>query len=219
VRTILTPIADALAIAHRSGVAHRDIKPSNILAAPPSDSPGGEPILKLVDFGAAKRAADRARGFQSTGGQVGMITFDYSAPEQVNKAYGSTGPWSDVFSLAVLCVEMCAGRHPWRHLDLLEAMDLATNRQTRPTPRMMGVTFDDPAVDDAVERLFLRALAVEHTDRHPDAGAFWRDLDAALRGESTDAAPTAAPSARGVSIMWYIIPLGLIAALVWWLVG
>ncbi len=219
---ILTPIAEALAIAHRSGVAHRDIKPSNILAATPPD--GGEPVLKLVDFGAAKRAADRARGFQSTGGQVGMITFDYSAPEQVNKAYGSSGPWSDVFSLAVLCVEMCAGRHPWRHLDLLAAMDLATNRQTRPTPRAMGVTFDDAAVDDAVERVFRKALAVDRDQRPQDAEAFWSALDEALRGQRSEDLPTTikAPVPRGVSILGYVWLAGLLAVvggLVWWLIG
>lgn len=221
---LLTPIADALTIAHRSGVAHRDIKPSNILAAPPSDDPDGEPILKLVDFGAAKRAADRARGFQSTGGQVGMITFDYSAPEQVNKAYGSTGPWSDVFSLAVLCVEMCAGRHPWRHLDLLTAMDRATDKQTRPTPRTMGVSFDDPAVDDAVEALFVRALAVEHARRPADAETFWAAFGAALRGEapaqSTAEHATPEAASSGASLLGYvylIVGLGALAGLGWWL--
>lgn len=218
---ILTPVAEALAIAHRSGVAHRDIKPSNILAATPPDDPSGEPVLKLVDFGAAKRAADRARGFQSTGGKVGMITFDYSAPEQVNKAYGSTGPWSDVFSLAVLCVEMCAGRHPWRHLDLLAAMDRATHRENRPTPRTMGVGFDDPAVDNAVERVFQKALAVDHARRPQDAGAFWTALEEALRGERpTGLPPTAQLSTGGVSVLGYVYLLALLGAvggLAWWL--
>lgn len=216
VHALLAPIADALAIAHRHGVAHRDIKPSNILVTRTAD---GDALLKLVDFGAAKRAADRARGFQSTGGEIGMVTFDYSAPEQVNKAYGSTGPWSDVFSLAVLVVEMVAGRHPWRHLDLLAAMDLATSREARPTPRALGVELADPAVADAVDAVFTRALAVEPERRQRDVAQLWAELGAALDGRAPDAPPGSDQNGAtgGVSLMWYAIPLGLIAALIWWL--
>lgn len=209
---LLTPVADALTIAHRHGVAHRDVKPSNVLVVP---GPAG-PTLKLVDFGAAKLAAERARGFQSTGGRVGMVTFDYSAPEQLNKAYGATGPWSDVFALALLAVELMAGRHPWRHLDLLTAMDRAVDRRTRPTPRTMGVD-----VTDAVEAVFARALAVDPTARYPDAGAFWNTLTAARRGEAPAPAPPP-PEGRGISVMGYVIAAGaiaIIAAMAWWLIA
>lgn len=159
----LAPIAEALTIAHRAGVAHRDIKPSNILF--------DGPALKLVDFGAAKLEADRARGFESTGGQVGMISFRYAAPEQVSKAYGSSGPWSDVYALALVLVELCAGRHPFAGLDFLAAMEATLDPDARPTLRAQDV-----AVSDAVEAVVAKALAVEHAARYPDVATFWRAL-------------------------------------------
>src|SRR5262249_23511007 len=48
---IMIQIAKALSKAHRVGVIHRDIKPDNIFLM---DSEGGEPFVKLLDFGTAK---------------------------------------------------------------------------------------------------------------------------------------------------------------------
>lgn len=166
---LMTPIAEALRTAHRRGIAHRDLKPSNIICAGAPTAPQ----LKLIDFGAAKRAADRARGFDSTGGALGMVTYQYSAPEQLDKTHGSSGPWTDVHALALVLVEILAGRHPWAGFDILRTME-AVGAKERPTPRRLDVE-----VSKAVEAVFAQALHRDPKRRHGDAGAFWDALNAA----------------------------------------
>lgn len=183
---LLEPVAQGLAQAHAAGVAHRDFKPSNVLVV----GDVAAPTLKLVDFGAAKVAADRARGFDSTGGVVGMITYQYSAPEQLSRTYGATGPWSDVYALALVVTELLLGRHPWAGRDVLHIMDGVLDEAVRPTPGAHGLTLPKP-----VEALLTRALAVDPKARPRDAGAFWAALRAAADGRSK---PSAGRAIRGV---------------------
>lgn len=170
---LLEPVARALGEAHRRGVAHRDLKPANIICAGPERRP------VVVDFGAAKVAAERAGGFDSTGGAPAMVTFAYSAPEQLDRSLGSTGPWSDVHALALIVVELMAGRRAWGAADPLAMMAAVTDPQRRPTPRTLG-----SRVSDAVEGVFRDALAVRPDRRPPDSTALWSRLWAARTGRS-----------------------------------
>ena len=183
---LLEPVALALTQAHAAGVAHRDFKPSNVLVV----GDPAAPDLKLVDFGAAKVAADRARGFDSTGGVVGMVTYLYSAPELLSRTYGATGPWTDVYALALVITELLLGRHPWAGRDVLHIMDGVLDEKVRPTPGAHGA-----AQPKAVEALLARALAVDPTARPRDMAAFWPALRAAADGRSK---PSAGQALRGV---------------------
>src|SRR5262249_31120187 len=68
---LVATLAEAIQVAHQSGVVHRDLKPANILLAP-----DGTP--KVTDFGLARRLEDGGRLTQ-TGVPVG--TPGYMAPE------------------------------------------------------------------------------------------------------------------------------------------
>lgn len=188
---LMTPVARALERAHNfSGpegpisIVHRDLKPENIFVA----KVAGEEVVKILDFGIgkAKSVASQVAGRASqTHSRLASFTPAYGAPEQwVPKRYGQTGPWTDVWGLALTLVEVLAAR-PIIDGDQAAMMGTALDPTRRPTPRNEGVE-----VDDAVEAAFARALAVDPRDRPGDAGLFWNELLAALGMEAEFVAPS-----------------------------
>ena len=198
---VLEPIAQALAITHKNGIAHRDIKPSNIFLV--DDLKHDRPVPKLLDFGIAKVADRSRRGFMSTGHQVSAFSVGYAAPEQFDKKWGSTGPWTDVYALALVCVELLIGRHPVEGSTVIGIITRIMNDAERPTPRAYGV-----ALPDATEAVFRRALAVPTQERHGDVGEFWRDLRASVKR------PGLGPRARNIALALSLVALGILVTLV-----
>jgi eukaryotic-like serine/threonine-protein kinase len=172
---LLDPASEALALAHRKGVAHRDVKPGNIFVI---GDARGDATVKLLDFGIAKVATDAqkmAGTFAKTSGQVTSFTPAYGAPEQFSRLHGSTGPWTDVFALALIAVETVAGREPLEGDDFVQLAVASGNADRRPTPRTLGVS-----VSDEVEAVFAKALAIKPADRWQTAGEFWNALRVAV---------------------------------------
>jgi serine/threonine-protein kinase len=202
---LLDPVADAMAFAHAQGVVHRDLNPSNIFVAHAQ----GSSKLKVLDFGVAKVISDHALSLGprvATIGQIRMFTPAYAAPEQFHDALGAIGPYTDVYSFAVLVVELLADRAPIEGEHIGEYADRALDPERRPTPRSMGVV-----VGDAVEAVLARAVTVDPSQRPRDIGEFWGMLkNAATRdahqsrslGEVGFPQPAgmAAPSARGAQV-------------------
>ena len=201
---LLDPVAEAMAFAHAQGVVHRDLNPSNIFVA---HVQGGS-SLKVLDFGVAKVVSDAlALGPRAaTIGQIRMFTPAYAAPEQFHDTLGPIGPYTDVYSFAVMLVELLADRTPIDGEHIGDFADRAIDPSRRPTPRSMGIT-----VGDAVEAVIARAVTVDPTQRPCDIGEFWGMLkNAATRdakqgrgaGEVGFPSPPlmAAPSARGSDI-------------------
>jgi eukaryotic-like serine/threonine-protein kinase len=170
---LLDPAAAALAIAHSRGIAHRDVKPANFFVI--GDPRGVEAHVKVLDFGIAKVMADHAVSAASqaqTGKEISAFTPNYGAPEQFSRTHGATGPWTDVFAMALILVEMMRGGGP--ALDGEDFIQLAVasrDPHVRPSPRRFGIE-----VPEAVEQVFLRALAVSPVDRYPTMGQFWAGL-------------------------------------------
>jgi serine/threonine protein kinase len=166
---LLDPIAEGLAVAHTQGIAHRDVKPANVFIS--TDPEGKTLSVKLLDFGIAKVVQDAQKtggAFQKTAGQVTAFTPNYGAPEQFSRQFGATGPWTDVFALALVVIECAAGRRLLQSNDIVDMARMATDPQRRPTPRLFGVE-----ASDAVEAVFARAVAVHPRARFATAGAFW----------------------------------------------
>lgn len=179
---ILTPVARALEVAHRfpgpSGtvcVVHRDIKPANIFLT----KMRGVDVIKILDFGIAQ-ARDNMNviaGQMTHSSDTIPLAFTprYGAPEQwAPKRFGTTGPWTDVWGLAITYLELLAGRAAIDG-DPVAIMGTVLDEKRRPTPRTEGVR-----VPDVVETVMQRALALHPRDRHPDAGAFWDEMEQAL---------------------------------------
>ena len=97
-KSILYPILDGLEIVHGANFLHRDIKPNNIIIRDEDDSP------VLLDFGAARQAmGTRSRSVAS------MLTPGY-APIERYSSQGNQGPWTDIYSLGVVCYRALTGQ-------------------------------------------------------------------------------------------------------------
>lgn len=171
---LLDSAARALALAHEQGIAHRDIKPANLFLA----EVGGRKTLKVLDFGIAKVVTESesfTKAFEETGASLQAFTARYGSPEQFSRRYGATGPWSDVFSLALVLIEAVTGRSALEGVDAAQLFIAAADTTRRPTLRAQGVE-----VGDAIEGVLNHALAVDPKERYPNAGQFWDALLTAL---------------------------------------
>lgn len=196
---LLEPAARALAIAHEQKVAHRDVKPANLFVT----QVGGRRTIKVLDFGIAKILSEhhsKTGMFEATAMGPSAFTPRYGAPEQFNKKRGASGPWTDVFALALIFVELVTARRALEGDDPTQLYVASADASARPTLRARGIE-----TTDAVEGVLEKALAVDPRDRWRDVGAFWDALEGAVRGGTgvrrgsrPDEAPRAtAPSRPG----------------------
>ena len=190
VMAMLEPVAIALEVAHMQGIAHRDIKPDNLFVV--GDARAVEGMVKVLDFGSAKVMADPAgAALAKTGNTVTALTPRYAAPEHYSRSYGATGPWTDVFALALVMLEvMREGIPVFAEEDVTELAKRSCDLARRPTPRAIGLP-----VSSAVDAVFAKALAVAPSTRYRSAAAFWGALHQAM---FPDAATWTAGLASGV---------------------
>ncbi|AUX39991.1 uncharacterized protein SOCE26_013860 [Sorangium cellulosum] len=202
---LLDPAARALAVAHAQRIAHRDIKPENLFLA----EAGGRRSLKVLDFGIAKvllEPLSPTEALATTTAGPPVLTPRYGAPEQFDRRFGATGPWTDVFALALVFVELVTGRPALEGDSVAALYSAAVHPHQRPTLRGRGAAAPEP-----VERVLLRALGVAPRERYPDAGAFWDALLAA-EGLSPGAQAATAAELQGDGAAWPP-PAGAAAAL------
>ncbi|HVV85367.1 MAG TPA: serine/threonine-protein kinase, partial [Kofleriaceae bacterium] len=157
---IARDVLDALDYAHTAtgpdgrplGLVHRDVSPGNILVSRRGD-------VKLTDFGIA-RAVERSHHTEA-----GILKgkYGYMSPEQVSG--GELDGKSDVFSLAIVLVEMVMAR---RLFSAASDLDVLLMVRSANLERMQRHADELPADLRAIAE---RALRRRPDDRWPTAGA------------------------------------------------
>ncbi|MCL2448175.1 MAG: protein kinase, partial [Polyangiaceae bacterium] len=180
---VAAQVADALAAAHAAGIVHRDVKPSNVFLLA-SHTAGGEPRVKLVDFGVA--TADDAK-LTRTGAIVG--TPAYMAPEQA-RGDGEVDARADLYALGATLFEMITGRPP--HVGPTPIAILA-RLVTTPAPHLAEVYPDaPPRLDEVMSRM----LATAPAERPASAADVARQLRA-IASEVASSTPGGVATPRG----------------------
>lgn len=112
---LLRRLAEGLGAAHAVGAIHRDMSPDNVIL-----EDGRLELAKIIDFGVAKDL-DPAKGTIVGDGFAGKL--GYVAPEQLGDFGREVGPWTDVYSLALVLLAVVLKRNPDMGATLVEAVD------------------------------------------------------------------------------------------------
>jgi serine/threonine protein kinase len=156
--TFISQLGQALNAAHEMGIIHRDLKPENIMLRRVA---GGEQV-KIIDFGIAKVRDSQVAPSTQVAEVAGTIA--YMAPEQLNAR--PVSPATDQYSLAVIAYEMLTGRRPFNPETQFQLAEMQ-RAGVKIKPKDLR-----PGLPQAAEKVLLKALAYEPTQRYPTARAF-----------------------------------------------
>ena len=159
--------AIGLETAHKLGVVHRDIKPDNLFVL----NVGGEPFVKVLDFGIAKQV-DAGASMTSTG--VPMGTPLYMSPEQFDDPK-RIDHRTDLWSLGVVAYEAFTGKPPFGG-DTIWALYRAVQKGDFQPPSALRTDLPK-AVDEWMAQALSRGINARFTSAREMAEA----LSAAFR--------------------------------------
>lgn len=164
---LFVPIAAAVAAAHDRHIVHRDLKPSNIFLA---RDPAGVVTPKILDFGISRAPRALAGdGLRATSVNELMGSPLYWPPEAVSGSRDLSEK-SDQYSLGVVLYECVTGKNPIQGDSLLSLL-AAIARGDWPRPSQI-----QGDLSPALERIILRAMAVDPAARFADMREFGRAL-------------------------------------------
>ncbi len=195
---LIRDVCAAVAYAHQNGVIHRDLKPSNVLVTwdgYPGDPEATHARVKVVDFGLARCARDRADGATLTGSAVWLGTIAYMAPERLEDASDRADVRSDVYALGVVLFEVLTRERAFGGGDPLE---IARRVRTTESLRPRRIRRELPADLDAI---VAKATANDPERRYQTANALMEDVDRFLAGRAVAAHP---PSVVYAARKWVV---------------
>ncbi len=150
VERLLNEVLPILHFIHQHEVIHRDINPQNLIRTP-------QDKLFLVDFSTVKVTTKTA--LARTGTVVGSAA--YAAPEQLR---GKATYASDLYSLAVVCIHLLTGLHPFELYSSMDGVWVWEDYLTVP-------------LGDRLKRVLNQMLAEAARDRYATAAEVYEDLN------------------------------------------
>ncbi|TVR73692.1 MAG: serine/threonine protein kinase [Sphaerobacteraceae bacterium] len=172
---IMLDVLGGLETLHRAGIQHRDIKPQNILI-PKWDAPA-----KLTDFGISRSSNDPR--LTDPGTVLGSPI--YMSPEQIDGRPVTIA--TDIYSASVVMFELLTGRPPFRGESGSQVM-IQHLQKSPPAPRSLK-----PEIPLQLERIVLKGLEKDPTDRFRSAREMAEALVAVRNTPSPGAGPTYEP--------------------------
>ena len=131
---VLRQVCQAVGVAHSLGIVHGDLTPNNILI-----TPDGRAVI--TDFGLSTclqpitQSQDVDSAVRSVGGTLG-----YAAPEQFSSAFGSIGPWTDIYAIGAVAYFCLVGIAPHTKGDVAESLSSTISEEDETTPSNLPIT-------------------------------------------------------------------------------
>ncbi|MBK9145236.1 MAG: protein kinase [Candidatus Melainabacteria bacterium] len=184
---VLDQIAAGLSSVHQAGIVHRDLKTGNIVL---DMTDGDGPLIKLLDFGIAKRSQnDEVDALTRTGDIIGSPY--YMSPEQARGE--AVDARSDIYSLGCIAYEIFSGKVPFAGDTALDTINMHLRRDPEPLSSVATV----PAELDGC---LARMLAKRREDRFETMTEVRRALQA-VPLVAAPALPAADTRRRGAPLL------------------
>jgi serine/threonine protein kinase len=166
---------DAIAEAHARGIVHRDLKPQNLFL---TNVEGADPIVKILDFGLAKRLSIAGRADDSSNDSVtgvgGLIgTPHFMSPEQI-RARADIDHRTDIWSIGATLYQLVTGRPPYLATNFHMLAARMLKEEASPMQRLRA---DVPPI---LDEIVLRCLCKAPDDRFQSIDQFATSLRAIM---------------------------------------
>ena len=171
---IIADIATGVHAAHMAGLVHCDLKPSNVVM-----TADGQP--KIADFGVARRYGSADDPDTQSSERIGNPAF--MSPEQYRMEHSSLTIPTDIYALGGMLFWLITGQYPNGDTPAEIARRHTADDDGLQSPSMRPVCAE---VDDDLDRIAQRAMALDPLARHDSARALASDLQRWLRREPID---------------------------------